>query len=264
MRWLAKILGAALTASVCGCRSNCSRVESELAARESDVRVLKDELSQAEGMNTSLIRELQAIRGQPGPFGIIERPTVPYPVKNIALGSLTGGVPSDTLPGDDALQVLVEVRDHENQPLKVPGVAVVEAIGITPEGLKTPLCSWDIPVEELRGKWQQGLFNTGYLLTFPWKVWPTTEKVRVQVRFTLLDGRAFETEKTVSVRLIPETQRRPINQGVSPTLTPSLPLPILPNPQPSPSSGINRNNTPTVTQTQPPATILRPLPWKAD
>ena len=51
-----------------------------------------------------------------------------------------------------------------------------------------------MPVEQLRDKWQQGLFNTGYLLTFPWKVWPTTDKVRVAVRFTLLDGRPFEAE----------------------------------------------------------------------
>src|SRR5262245_47225778 len=173
MRWQPLILGLALVAGACGCRSSCSRVESELAARESDVRVLKDQLAQSEGLSATLFRDLQAARGLPGPHGVVEPPTPLYPVKNIALGGLTGGVPSETCPGDEALQVMIEVRDCENQPLKVPGHAYVEAMEVTPEGLKRPLSAWEVPVEQLRGKWQQGLFNTGYLLTFPWQVWPT-------------------------------------------------------------------------------------------
>ncbi|MGL4555339.1 MAG: hypothetical protein ACRC33_29580, partial [Gemmataceae bacterium] len=121
MRRLAHILGIALAAGACGCRSgSASRVESELAARESDVRVLKDDLARSEGLSATLFRELQAARGQPGPHGVVEQPTPLYPVKAIALGGMTGGVSSETCAGDEALQVMIEVRDCENHPLKVP------------------------------------------------------------------------------------------------------------------------------------------------
>jgi hypothetical protein len=269
MRWQPLILGLALVAGACGCRSSCSRVESELAARESDVRVLKDQLAQSEGLSATLFRDLQAARGLPGPHGVVEPLPPRYPVKNIALGGMTGGVPSATFPGDDALQVLIEVRDHEDQPLKVPGHVHVEALEVTPEGLKRPLSAWEVPVEHLRGKWQQGLFNTGYLLTFPWKVWPTTDKVRVVVRFTLLDGRPFEAEKTITVRLLPEASRPkevptpapvlpiPTPAPVLPPPTPSAPVLPPPTPLPMPSEG------PTLPPPSP-ASILKPVPWKAD
>src|SRR5438876_9822987 len=115
MRWSrAMSLSTALAVSVCGCRS-CDTVEAELRARETDVRTLKDDLSRSEFYNQVLVRELSALRGLPGPHGVVERPSEPYPVRSVSLGRQTGGKACETLGGDDALVVQLEPKDPEGQ-----------------------------------------------------------------------------------------------------------------------------------------------------
>ncbi len=182
----------------------------------------------------------------PGPHGVVEAPSEPYPVRSIVLGRQTGGRVSETLPGDDALRVQFEPRDPEGSAIKAPGTLIVEAHEITTEGLKRPISTWQIPPQELRNKWQSGLFTTGYSVTLPWKVWPTTEKMRVIARFQLIDGRVFEADKDVSIRILPENVRKtlpppapPIDAspppgGVVPFMpgTPPPPAGMLPTPMP--------------------------------
>jgi hypothetical protein len=248
MRRLALLLGLALATGVLGCRSmRKDVVESQLSAREKDVRTLQSELDRSEKLNFDLVRELQALRGQPGPLGIIERPTPPYPVQSIRLGGLTSGRPNAALGGDDGLEVLIEVRDRDDQALKAPGEALIDALEISPEGIKNPLSQWRVPVADLRGKWVEGLFNTGYRLelAFPKGCLPRQEKLRVVVRFTLLDGRMFEAEKDIRVRVIPEANR-PL--WMPPMTTPPAVAPLEPMP---PSVG------------GPPGSSLTPAPLPA-
>jgi hypothetical protein len=239
MRWLvATALGTVLTVCLCGCRS-CDKVESELHARESDVRELREQLDRSEFHNHSLLRELCALRGMPGPAGVVEVPSEPWPVRSIALGRQTGGRAGDTCPADDALQVLVEPRDAECQAIKAPGTLLVEAQEVTPEGLKRSLSAWQVSPQELRCRWQNGLITTGYSLTFPWKVWPSTEKIRVIARFQLLDGRIFEADKDVTIRILPESTRKslPPPGATMETTPPPTAIPFLPTrPIPVPSA----------------------------
>jgi hypothetical protein len=287
MRRLALLLGLALATGVLGCRSmRKDVVESELSAREKDVRTLQSELDRSEKLNFDLVRELQALRGQPGPLGIIERPTPPYPVQSIRLGGLTSGRHNVALAGDDGLEVLIEVRDREDQALKAPGEALIDALEISPEGIKNPLAQWRVSVADLRGKWVQGLFNTGYRLelAFPKGCLPRQENLRVIVRFTLLDGRTFEAEKDIRVRVVPEAQRHlwtppmstpPLHPVPSTTEPPAMPPPmppVLPTPKEEPKP------TPTPTPELPPPTpgkpdeagpvlpvrLHKPQPWRED
>jgi hypothetical protein len=234
MRWPAPwLFGMTLAACAAGCRS-CEVVESQLRARESDVRELREELERTEFYNQALQNELRVLRGeQPVP----DKAAVAYPVRSLALGRQTGGRPGDKCPGDDALQVMVEPRDPDNQPIKAPGSLLVQAVEVTPEGLKRPLSTWEIPPDQLRKSWRSGLFNTGYSLTLPWKVWPSTEKLRVVVVFRMPDGRVFEADKDVTVRLAPLHQRptvlpfEPALPAPAPT-PPTEETPVLPPPRP--------------------------------
>jgi hypothetical protein len=234
MRWAVTLpLGVALVACALGCRSNCDQVEAELRARENDVHVLRAELSKAEFYNHAMQREVFALRGLPGHDGIVHKPTEPYPVRSIVLGRQTGGHPSDH-GGDDALQVMVEPRDPEDHAIKAPGALYVEALEVSTEGLKHSLSAWEVPPEQLRTSWQQGLFTTGYLVCLPWKNWPSTEKLRVVARLKLLDGRVFEADKDVTIRVAPGHQRRTPAEP-PPSITPA-PAPTQPAPSPPPSS----------------------------
>jgi hypothetical protein len=241
---------AAALLGLTGCR-NCSKVERELAARESDVRTLKEELGRATFMADALSKELSAQKGLPGPDGILRPPTEPYPVRSIRLGGRTSGRPSDTLPGDDRLEVMIEPLDTEGQAIKAPGSAQIEVQEVTQEGLKRLLSVWDIPPDQLRRSWQNGLINTGYILVLPWKSPPMEERLRVTARFRMMDGRLFEADKDIRVRLLPLKQRLPVLPG--PVLPP--PTPELPPPEKMPPA-----EGPTLTSGKQSAVILSPVP----
>ncbi len=279
MRWrlaLTAALGAAISC-LTGCRS-CSKVERELAARESDVRTLKDELGRATFMADALSKELSAQKGLPGPDGILRPPTEPYPVRSLRLGGRTSGRPSDTLPGDNRLEVMLEPLDTEGQSIKAPGSAQIEVQEVTPEGLKRPLSVWEVPPDQLRRSWQSGLINTGYILEFPWKSFPTTETLRVTARFRMMDGRMFEADKDIRVRVLP-IKDRPPTMAPPPMPPADLPIPkpadgppILPAPKPEvkppekmppANGGTPLPEGPTLTSGKGPAAVmLRPVPLK--
>jgi len=58
--------------------------------------------------------------------------------------------------------VVIEPRDYDDHSIKAPGTVHISVLEITPQGVKTPLCSWDISAEQLRQNWRQGLLSTGY------------------------------------------------------------------------------------------------------
>jgi hypothetical protein len=210
-----------------GCRSNCDLVEAELRTKELQLANLREERDHLIAQNEALHHQLGLING-PAPYKVSADGTRGSPVRALALGRQTGGVDDDGQPGDEALQVLVEPRDAAGRSVKVPGTLTVQAIEITPEGLKKPLCSWDVPADVLARSWKDGLLTTGYSLVLPWKVWPSSEKLRVVAQFAPAGGRTFEAEKDVTVRLVPVANRKalpePADGGDGPPLPPPRPL----------------------------------------
>lgn len=222
------ILGLLVTGAAC--RHNTHHVESELRTREQEVRELRDEMTKLEAYNLALQREMAQIRGvtsaKPLPPEHAAQMTF---VRNITLARQTGGLDSDEQPGDESLQVVLEPRDADNHTVKAPGTVAVTVLEITSEGIKKPLCSWQVSAEDLRRSWKSGLLSTGYFLVLPWKTWPTVEKLRVVVQFTLADGRLFEADRDVTVRLAPTSLRRTV-----PSEDESLPPPRKVDPPPVP------------------------------
>lgn len=241
------LLALAMALPAGGCR-NCDLVEAELRAKENDLRDLRCELARCEACNDGLMRELAAIR-QAGSSRISpELAAQTFTLKQIVLGRGTGGLDDDAVPGDEALQVVMEPRDADGHTIKAPGSVHVEALEITSEGIKVPLSSWDLTAEQLRRTWRAGLFGTGYNLVLNWKTQPTNEKLRVVVRFTLLDGRAFEADKDVTIRLG--------KQGLPPKampmpMAPAAPEPILEKPIPQPKGEPNATAAPEPVLPQP-------------
>jgi hypothetical protein len=192
-----------------GCRGNCDLVEAELRTREMQLADLRTERDQLHACNDALRREIGALRGGP-PTGLSpEEASQTFTLRSLVLGRQTGGLDDDGHPGDEALQVMVEPRDADGHTVKVPGTLVVRVAEITPEGFKKPLSSWEVSGDTLRRSWKSGLLSTGYYLVLPWKVCPSNEKVRVIAQLTLSDGRAFEAEKDITVRLVPAAHRAP-------------------------------------------------------
>ena len=121
-------------------------------------------------------------------------------LKEIALGNGTGGANNNHQHGDEALQVVLVPKDDDGSAVKVPGRVVILGFEIAPNGTKVPIGRWDVAPENLRRYWRSGLLATGYYLLMQWDKPPTTEKLRIAVRMTTLDGRVFETDRDVTVR----------------------------------------------------------------
>ncbi len=151
---------------------------------------------------------------------------------------------------------------------------------VNTEGLKRPLSVWQVSPQELRGKWQNGLITTGYVLVLPWKVWPSTEKLRVVARFQLVDGRTFEADKDVTVHVLPEKARKSTPPAAPATPVPGAPfmppapaetrsppeaIPFMPKPNPEPKPAPDpppSSDAPPAPKDAPPAPkdAPRPLP----
>ncbi len=203
------IRGFFLLLLAAGCRApNTDLIEAELRTKERQLDDLKAQLNKCECEVNALDSELEQTHkrqfkttGRPAPVQMV--------LKQITLGRLTGGVDEDPdCPGDEALQVLLEPRDQDDQSVKAPGSLHVEAFEVTPEGVKTPLSTWEVPARELRRKWESPVFGgSAYRVFLPWKTVPGTERLRVVARFTTPDGRTFEADRDVTLRL-PEPPRR--------------------------------------------------------
>lgn len=172
---------------------------------------MRQELCHTQLMNEELQRELHQVNVDQGPPTCPEQIHLTSSVKDIALGRQTGGYHEDRAPGDEALQVVLEPRDCDGHAIKAAGMLRVQALEISPDGLKKPLSTWDVPPEQLRRTWKSGLWSNGYYVILPWQTWPTTEKLRVVAQFVLTDGRVFEADKDVTLHLAPANSRKPAN-----------------------------------------------------
>lgn len=216
--WLAVLLAAA------GCRNNRSElVEAELRTRDRELREMKGELWQAEAVNQALENTLRAQQcTQP-----VLRPNSGFTtqIKDVQLARGTGGIDEDRIPGDEGIQVVLVPRDQDDSPVKAPGTLRVTAIEISPEGLKSPLSSWEVSALQLRRSWRSGLISTGYFVSFPWQKLPTTEKLRIVAQFQPLDGGVYEAEKDVTIKLLAEAMRGQLPPTGPAGLGPPLPAP---------------------------------------
>ncbi len=187
-----------------GCRNTAQELlETELRTREWQVRDLKEDLAKSRHLNQALLYEIAALRRHQKITP--EQAAQTFGLKRIVLGRMTGAIEMDGLPGDDALEIYLEPRDSDDHAIKAPGTLHILALEITNQGMKNPIGAWEIPPDHLRKSWKTGLLITGYVVTLPWQQRPASENVRLVARLVLTDGRAFEADRDIKVRLRPRS-----------------------------------------------------------
>jgi hypothetical protein len=221
-----------LTGLLTGCRSNkrYDGIEAELRSKDRELAETRAALERSQNLNRAYDQSQRAAPSVPGmPVGASN---AACGIREIVLGRGTGGVDEDGLPGDESLMVVIVPRDEDRSEVKIAGRAQIAAWEVTPQGLKNPIGSWDIPAERLRPTWRNGLMSTGYFVALPWQTYPTTYKVRVAVRFTTTDGNTFEADRDLTVRPVPQAVPRHPG-GVREPLYPAAPPPSVPPAIPS-------------------------------
>src|SRR6266851_4423438 len=139
MRGLLLVILGWMMLAATGCR-RADLVEAELRTRERELRETREELDRSELYNHALQSEMGDLRkseyGRPG-SGAARTPLTPerasqiYTLKEIVLGRQTGGYDDDNIPGDEALQIVLEPRDPDGQAIKAPGHLRVTALQIS-------------------------------------------------------------------------------------------------------------------------------------
>ena len=215
----------AITLGLVGCKNTkYDGVEAELRTRNRELAEAQKCLDRAREIN----RAYEQSRGTiPGAVPLPQGPGgVGCSIREIALARGTGGVDDDAIPGDEYLMVVIVPTDEDKSAVKAAGRASIAAWEFGPDGLKHLIGTWEVSAEQLRSTWKSGLLATGYFVPLHWQQFPTTTKVRVAVRLTSTDGRAFEADRDISVRpmtsAIPPTGRQPLMPGVPPPGVPPL------------------------------------------
>jgi hypothetical protein len=211
--WLVRVGCLVLVFTSSGCKlggltgkdKQYDLLEAELRTREREIQELRGEVQQQRLLNQTYQRQLPMYASDPIAVGHGgQTPNVPtLPLKEITLGAGTGGVNDDNLPGDESLMVAIIPKDDDGTAIKVPGQAVVSAFEINRQGIKTQIGQWNVSADQLRRAWKSGLLSTGYFVPLQWDRLPTTEKLRLSVRFQSNDGQSFEADKDVTIRPLP-------------------------------------------------------------
>ncbi len=251
-------------------------LEAELRTREREILELRSEVE-----NLRQLTGLYQRNGLPAPHDIISGPVLgggpvlmPYPgqttsqktslVRELTLGTGTGGRDDDGLPGDEILQVVIVPKDDVGTEIKIPGKAIISAQEITREGLKRAIGQWEVTPEQLKRAWKGGLLGSGYFVPLQWDQPPTNEKVRISVRFTTTDGGTFEADKDINLKLLPGLQPRPVVlpaqpiTELNPTGLPPLGQPLEAKPKAKTNDAIPTVPAPSMDLGQP--SELLPLP----
>lgn len=227
-------------------RNPYDKIEAELRTRERELAEARAELRDSKLLN-------EAYGRQPRGLPCEDPGTVPFlPIKEIVFGSGTGGIDNDNLPGDEALQVVVVPRDGDNSAVKVPANMTVLAFEVAKNGARTAIGRWDVPPDRLGKTWKAGLFSTGYYLTLQWDRPPSYDRVKLVVQMQTLDGRSFEAEREITVRLVANAVRQqplPI-PGVGVQAPPLPPPELVPSVPPKP----------TIDELPPPTEVRRHRP----
>lgn len=205
-----------------GCRSRSDLVEAELRLKDRQLREMAAERDRLGALNEAYEA---TVRGgppcpQPGRGGM-----GPVDIRDVQVGRGTGGIDEDNMGGDEGIQVVIVPRDGDTSAVKAPGSARVTAMQVSPEGLKSPLSTWEVSPAYLRRNWKTGLLSSGYYVSLPWQVMPQSNQLRIVVQFQTPDGAMFEAEKDIQVRL-PHLRSEPPPRPLDPEITPAPSGPI--------------------------------------
>lgn len=233
-----------LALSLAGCKT-CDLVEAELRYQTNRVDTLENELllksaeiATLEGTVAELRAHIEKSSNAPGAAAgpTTETSYKRHGLARVRLGNLTGGRDLDNDGRADALEVVIEPHDYDDDVFKCPGVATIELFQVETTGLKRSIGKWDADEQTLRDGWRSTLLGQGYQLVLPWREQPANGPMRVVVRFTTEGGRQFEAERDFTLSSKPA----PLSPSASEAESDAIPGLRADDPPPVPPCRVER------------------------
>ena len=128
---------------------------------------------------------------------------VPSAISRVAISRLmTGGHSFSGKPGDDGLLLVFAARDASGRSFRAEGEVSIVAIDPQAEGPAARLARWDFSAAEAAAHYRQGALANAFHFDLLWPDRaPEHSDLKLFVRLTTPDGRRFEDNLTVHVRL---------------------------------------------------------------
>ncbi len=118
--------------------------------------------------------------------------------------SATGGYNHDGQPGDDGLEVVIQLLDEGGRPIRAPAEVNLVLLDPNPslQGDAAHVARWDFTADEVAGAIRAAAGDAGIPLKLVWrnKV-PQNEHLHLFVRYTTADGRRLEDDLQLRIRL---------------------------------------------------------------
>ena len=213
------LLSLAALAAGCTTPAQVERLEAELRDQHDRLTAQAEALDSARTERDALRQQRDRLLAGKAPVVHPEQADLLARVNRLAINTwMTGGQNTDDSPGDDELVVLVQPRDADNEPVKLPGTLELRLSDpAAPEG-SDPLGSWKFAPDECRQRWLNSMLSRGFLFRLPWQTPPTRDRLLLHARFDTTDGRRFDADALIHVR-------PPASNGDQPVQTSNEPPP---------------------------------------
>lgn len=133
-------------------------------------------------------------------------------VASIALDRmLTGGISSESSPGDQGLLVVVEPRDRSGRTVDAPAEMSIVVIDPALEGDAARVARWDFTTAETAAMFRRTSEGRAIHVTTAWPAEPPSHhQLHLFVRYVTIDGRKLQADQPIDVALPGDkTARRP-------------------------------------------------------
>jgi len=133
-------------------------------------------------------------------------------IDHVAINTwLTGGRNTDRRPGDDELVVMIQPRDRDGEPVKLPGTLQLRLTDPAAPERARQIGNWQFTPGECRKHWLASMLSRGFLFKLPWQTPPTRSRLLLHARFDTNDGRRFDADTLIHIEppttpLIPPAQ----------------------------------------------------------
>ncbi|MBY0586915.1 hypothetical protein K2X85_07050 [bacterium] len=193
---------ALLAIPLTGCHHR-DLVEAELRYRNRQVRELRRQISQ----KSAEVHTLEAMmKGPAGPCNSPaskETPDTVYrreAMSRVSLAMSTGIKDVDRNGIDDSVQFMIVCHDYDGDAFKCPGQVHLELAAVQESGVIKPVADWQLETDRLRSTWKASILANGYQVIVPMPALEQAKRWKATVRFTTLDGRVFQDERTFDYR----------------------------------------------------------------
>ena len=194
------LLLLAVPAAGCTTSARIEQLEAELRDQQDQFTAQARTLESIQDERNALRRQRDQLLARPDSIVRPEQADLLVRIDHLSINSwLTGGRNTDRHPGDDELVVMIQPRDGDGEPVKLPGTLQLRLTDPAAPEDSGPIGTWRFSPEECRSHWLASMLSRGFLFKLPWQTPPTRKRLLLHARFDTTDGRRFDAATLVHI-----------------------------------------------------------------